>query len=240
MGKKKKVSEKSKSELKIERVESGIPGLDKLIGGGFVKGSATLIAGETGTGKTIFSTQYIWHGLQNGENGVYITLEEPAEDIISQALQFGMDFRPYIQQGRCIIEYVFPKSCDDLDYEIFKRIKEINATRFVLDGLSLVAFAAKASDPTELRAKVFELIMRLKQYGVTSLIVGEIPEATKALSRFGFEEFIVDAVIVLHYLEFTGGGTPRSLLIRKMRHTKHGTDIYPIEITNKGIVVKKE
>ncbi|MEM7825366.1 MAG: ATPase domain-containing protein, partial [Candidatus Aenigmatarchaeota archaeon] len=114
---KKKVSEKTKEE-KLERVETGIPGLDRLIEGGFVKGSAVLIAGETGTGKTIFSTQYIWCGLQKGENVVYITLEEPAEDIITQALQFGMDLKPYIQQGKCIIEYVFPKSCDDLDYEI--------------------------------------------------------------------------------------------------------------------------
>ncbi|MEM7825985.1 MAG: ATPase domain-containing protein, partial [Candidatus Aenigmatarchaeota archaeon] len=116
---------------------------------------------------------------------------------------------------------------------------EINATRFVLDGLSLVAFAAKVSEPSELRGRIFDMIMRLKKYGVTSLIVGEIPEDSKALSRFGFEEFIVDSVIVLHYLEYAAGGVPRSLVIRKMRRTDHGTDIYPFEITKQGIVVRK-
>jgi len=45
-------------------------------------------------------------------------------------------------------------------------------------------------------------------------------------------------VIVLNYLEFVAGGSPRSLIIRKMRRTKHGSDIYPIEITKNGMVVK--
>jgi KaiC/GvpD/RAD55 family RecA-like ATPase len=76
----------------------------------------------------------------------------------------------------------------------------------------------------------------LKSTGVTSLLIAEIPEEkTKALSRFGFEEFLADGIIILHYLEYAAGGTPRSLLIRKMRRTDHGTDIYPIEITKTGI-----
>ncbi len=227
-------------EIKTERIPSGIPGLDELIQGGFIKGSANLIAGSTGTLKTIFCCQFIWEGLKRGENCVYITLEEPAEDIIAEALQFGMDFRPYIEEKRLIVEYVFPKTFDELDFDIFKRIKEVNASRFVLDSLTLVALCARGVEPIELRAKVFDFIMRLKKYGVTSLLVGEIPEESKGLSRFGFEEFVTDSVIVLHYLEYAAGGTPRSLLIRKMRRTNHGTDIYPIEVTKKGIVVKKE
>ncbi|MDI6798528.1 MAG: ATPase domain-containing protein [Candidatus Aenigmarchaeota archaeon] len=224
---------------KTERIESGIQGLDRLIQGGFVKGSTNLIAGTTGTLKTIFCLQYVWHGVRNGQNGVYITLEQPAEDILAEAMQFGMDFEPYIRQKKCVVEHIFPRTFDDLDFEIFKRIKEVNASRFVLDSLPLVALASRGASAEELRAKIFDLLMRLKKYGVTSLIVGEIPEDSKALSRFGFEEFVVDSVIVMHYLEYAAGGTPRSLVIRKMRRTDHGTDIYPIEVTSKGIVVKK-
>jgi circadian clock protein KaiC len=65
----------------VERVTSGIIGLDKHMGGGFVKDSVNLVSGSTGTGKTIFGLQYIWHGLQKGENGVYISLEQEPEDV---------------------------------------------------------------------------------------------------------------------------------------------------------------
>ena len=56
----------------IERVASGIPGLDKHMQGGFIKDSVNLISGATGTGKSIFGLQYIWHGLQKKENGVFM------------------------------------------------------------------------------------------------------------------------------------------------------------------------
>jgi KaiC/GvpD/RAD55 family RecA-like ATPase len=66
----------------------------------------------------------------------------------------------------------------------------------------------------------------------------EIPEESKSISTFGVEEFLVDGVIILNYLEFVAGGSPRSLIIRKMRRTKHGSDVYPIEITKDGMVLR--
>jgi circadian clock protein KaiC len=223
----------------IERIESGIPGLDKLMQGGFVKGSINMIAGATGTGKTIFCCQYMWHGLKKGENTVYLTLEEPVEDILTEAAQFGMDFTSYIKKKRCAIVYLFPKTLDELEYEIFKRIKDVNAKRFVIDSLSLLAFSLRDENLTELRTKIYEIFKKLKQYGVTSVVVSEVPEESKGISRFGFEEFISDSVLVLHYLEYAGGGLPRSLIIRKMRKTKHSDDILPIKIDKTGLVVRK-
>jgi len=226
--------------VEAERIESGIPGLDKLIEGGFIKGSVNLIAGSTGTCKTIFCSQFLWQGLLKGERGVYITLEESADDVKAEALQFGMDFDKYIKEKKCAIEYVFPKTFSDLDYQVFTKIKEVNATRLVLDSISLLGFyMGGGGAEAKLRDKVYTLFQRLKKHGVTALIVSEIPEDSKVLSRFGFEEFVADSVIILHYLEFAAGGVPRSIIIRKMRRTDHGTDIYPFEITDKGIVVKK-
>ena len=86
----------------IVRVETGIPGLDKLLTGGFVKNSIILLSGASGTGKTIFGSQFIWRGLLKGENGIYLSFEEPSEDILTSAYQLGMDFelRPNLI-GRC-------------------------------------------------------------------------------------------------------------------------------------------
>jgi KaiC/GvpD/RAD55 family RecA-like ATPase len=73
------------------------------------------------------------------------------------------------------------------------------------------------------------------------IITSEILEDYKALSRFGVEEFVVDGIIVLHYLEFGAGGTgTRSLVIRKMRKTNHGQDIYPMQIGPKGLKILQE
>lgn len=230
--------------MKIERIESGIPGLDKLIEGGLVKGSVNLVAGATGTGKSIFGCQFILHGLKKGENGVYICLEQSVEDLLSDVSKFGWDkeFRKYMEQERLKIEYVFPTSIKKLGELVFDRVERVDAERLVVDSITVAAMGwEETTDITKIRRELFDFIQNLKKKGVTSLLIAEIPETEpKALSRFGFEEFVADSVIVLHYLEFAAGGSPRSLIIRKMRRTKHGTDIYPFEITEKGIIVKKE
>ncbi len=226
--------------MEKERIETGIPGLDKLIEGGFIKGSTILLCGSTGTGKTIFSCQFIWHGLQKGENGVYLTLEEEKESIIKCAEDFGWDFKKYINQKKLIVESIFPSSLEEIKDTIRELIRRVDAKRFVLDSLSVATMGWKESESIPIiRRSVFELAKTLKDLQVTSILISEIPEGENKLSRLGIEEFVVDGIIRLHYLEFTTADTPRSLVIRKMRRTNHETDIFPFEITEKGIVVKR-
>jgi len=217
-----------------DRIASGIPGLNELMKGGFVKGSVNLISGSTGTGKTIFGLQYIWHGLQKGENGVYISLDQEQKDIFGDVKDFGWDFSNYVKNKKCIIEYLPVWKLEDLPITVLEKIKSINAKRFVLDSLSLVC---SKLEPEELRSELTEFLRELRRSGTTSLLLSEIPEGSKGLSTFGVEEFIVDGIIVLHYLEFVSGMSPRSLVIRKMRRTNHGTDVYPMKITNNGMSV---
>jgi KaiC/GvpD/RAD55 family RecA-like ATPase len=225
----------------IERVESGIPGLDKLIEGGFVKNSINLLAGTTGTGKTIFGCQYLLKGLQKGENGVYITLEQSTEDILADIGRFGWDvmFKKYIDQKKLVLYSTYPTSIEKLGGSIFDLVKKINAKRLVLDSLSIATAGwEESADISKIRRNVFDMMTMLKRLGITSLLLTEIPEdKVKALSRFGFEEFLADSVIIVNYLEYAAGGTPRSLIVRKMRRTSHGTDIYPLVFTNEGLKV---
>jgi circadian clock protein KaiC len=227
----------------IERVESGIPGLDKLIEGGFVKGSVNLIAGRVGTGKTIFCCQYILHGLRKGESCVYVTLEESVEEILSDVSVFGWDneFRKYIDKGKLIFIEEFPASFAELRDIVVDLIRRVGAKRFALDSLSVATMGWEVStlDRGKIRRELFDFISALKKEGVTSLLIAEIPSEGSGLSRFGFEEFVVDGIIVLYYLEYAIKGVTRSLTVRKMRRTKHATEIYPFEITKDGIVVKE-
>ncbi|MBI2005562.1 MAG: hypothetical protein HYS80_02250, partial [Candidatus Aenigmarchaeota archaeon] len=110
-----------------ERVATNISGLDPLLEGGFIRGSANLVAGTSGTCKTIFCCQFLWNGLQKGENGIYVTLEESPEDILANMKKFGWDFEKFIKSKKFNIVSVTPGSVTDLASFIFNQIKGIKA-----------------------------------------------------------------------------------------------------------------
>lgn len=221
----------------VKRVSTGIPGLDPLIEGGYIENSVTLVTGETGTGKTIFCAQFIWDGLKKGDTGLYITLEESPEDIKADAAMFGWDFNAFEKKGLCRIIYHDPAQVNNLGSVIIDEIKNLKAKRLVIDSTSLIGMNIR--EGSQIRKLLLSIINIIKRTGCVALLVSEVPEEEKALSRFGVEEFVVDGIIILNYLEYASGELNRSLIIRKMRRTNHGTDIYPMEITGQGILVKK-
>lgn len=227
---------------KFDRIQSGIIGLDDIIEGGFIQGSTNLISGMTGTCKTIFGAQFLYHGLKKGENGVYVSLEQDTEDIIEEMLPFGFDFAPYVKKKKMAFVDEFPSTFPKLEKAIFRSVVKVHAKRLVLDSLSIMQMGIMdQKDKAKLRRDLLHFFKALRKMNMTSLLVTEIPEDNpKKISRYGIEEFIADSVITMNYLEYAAGGVPRSLIIRKMRKTDHGVDIYPFQVTNKGIEIKKD
>lgn len=229
-----------KAENKVkttERITSGIPGLDKLMEGGFVKGSTILVSGAAGTGKTIFSVQYLMEGLKKGETCMFITLEEKPEDIIGDVIRFGWDLQKYRDNKKLILEYQDPFQMTDITSPLLDKIKEHNVQRVAIDSTSV--FELYYKEPAEIRKQLFKLLAGLKEIGVTSVITTELPEESKTLSKFGVEEFVVDSVIVIRYNEYATGATPPlSISVRKMRRTSHSRISVPIEISKEGIILK--
>ena len=88
---------------KTERVTTGIVGLDPLLEGGFPKGRSILVTGEPGTGKTVFSLQFLFEGLKRGEKGIFVTADESPMDIIEQGASMGWDLEPYIERKELAI-----------------------------------------------------------------------------------------------------------------------------------------
>lgn len=224
------------SAVHSTRVASGIPGLDKLMAGGFIPGDIYLVTGGTGTGKTIFCSQFIMEGLQKGEKCLFISLEELPHDIVEDSKIFGWDFTEHIDKGNLILDYKEPYEILNIVEAVTKRANDIGAKRIVLDSSSMLGMMFESR--YEFRRKLYELVKAFKGIPAVTLMTAEILEGdAKALSRFGVEEFLVDGVILLSYLSI-GKQASRTLMVRKMRRTDHGADVYPLVITGKGIEVK--
>lgn len=223
----------------MNRIKSGIPGLDALMGGGFLEGSVNLLTGGTGTGKTIFACQFIWEGLQKGESCVYITLEEDPDDIKEDVANFGWDLSSFEKKGLFKIIYHDPAQVNNLGAVIISELETLKAKRLVIDSISVMELAI--DNPSQIRKRILNIINTVKKKsGCTTLLLSEIgDEDSKALSRFGVEEFVVDSVIVLYYTGI-GGEEGSNLQIRKMRRTKHSRGFFPLEFTNTGLRASKE
>ena len=219
------------------RVKTGIPGLDGLIEGGLLQKCVYLVTGETGSGKTIFVSQFLWNGLLKGETCLFITLEESPEEIKEDVARFGWDLDKFEKKKMLKIIYHDPAQVDKLGTLIQNEVVGLKANRLVIDSAAAMSLAI--DNKSLIRRRIASIVSSIKKHeDCTALITTEVPENSKALSRFDVEEFVVDGIFVLNYL---GGGneTPRSLTVRKMRRTDHGKDIYPMEINEKGITIKK-
>jgi KaiC/GvpD/RAD55 family RecA-like ATPase len=221
----------------VKRIPTGIPGLDRLIQGGLVKGSTVLLSGATGTCKTIFCVQFLFEGLKKGENCMFITLEERPEDIMADVRAFGWNLEKYIKMGKLGLVYRDPFEITDIITPLIDQIRTKNIQRVAVDSTSLLGLYFK--DDFDVRKQLFKLIMALKKAGVTALLTAERLEESKALSRFGVEEYITDGVIVIYYTGIAGE-EGWNLQIRKMRQTKHARGYFPLDVTNKGLVIKPE
>lgn len=240
--------------MAIERVKTEIKGFDELIEGGFPKGRTILVTGGCGTGKTLFAMEYLYNGaIKFKEPGIYVTMDERPSLIREDCLKLGWELKKLEDTNLLTIidgsmarigmpseeEFSLPSTGFDADkllLEIMRIIKRTGATRIVID--SLAALGISMDEEKDIRKTILKLSYMLMRSNVTSILISEIEEKEGGLGRYGVEEFVVDGVVILYY---TGIGTQsnRTLHIRKMRATKHSEDIHPLEITSKGIAVKK-
>lgn len=222
------------------RIKSGIKGLDPLIGGGFEEGSMILVSGGAGTGKTIFGLQFLYQGALDGEGGLFISFEEEVNDLKRDAKVFGWNFEEFEREGRIVMKYYPPFEFKKFVDELRPIITQRQIKRLVIDSTS--AFGMYLKDPYEIRRNLWSLSKMIKDLGCTTVIISEIlsgEKGTGTFSRFGVEEFVSDAVILLHYAGI-GGGYDRGMQIIKMRRTNHKRGLFPMRIRENGIEVSEE
>ncbi len=237
------------NDYTIERIKTGIPGLDELIEGGFPKGDTILVAGKAGTGKSILANQFIYKGAAvYDEPGVLVTLEEPPSAIKRNMMRFGMDLEELVKQGKMAIVdlspahpqpknlYEYPSfDLSGLEAIIHSHIDRINAKRVVIDTLSILAYKFKSRDI--LREEFFKLCASITEKDTTLVLTSEIPARDTGLGVFDIEAFLASGVIVLYNEKISDTSRTRSIEVLKLRGSKHSSRIHSMRITDEGIRV---
>ena len=238
----------------IERIKTGIEGLDTLLHGGIPKYSTTLISGPPGGGKTILCYQFLLQGAKDGEKCLFLTLDKKVDGLLAQAKELGIDFKPFIEKGQ--VKFLFLNINKKLIYETMtNEILSETYNRIVLDSITPLSempiylqnsefstnsniniinpedFSADANFPVR-RIHLHYIMNALETAKCTALVTSELPVGSNQLSRDGLSEFLADGVITL---SVDPTMDRRKLSVVKMRSTKHTLKPQDIEITQGGI-----
>jgi circadian clock protein KaiC len=221
----------------MERIKTGVEGLDELVDGGIIKGEIILLAGSTGSGKTILSTQFIYNGAKLcGEKGVYATFEEDEISLKRNMAKLGMDLAKLEAEGKVkIIGLQSMKEIGlnaNLDF-ILKSVKELEAERLIVD--SLTAFLTGTGEKFEYRTLMHLFYKILKKMSCTTVMTCSVPAGSETLG-LGIEEFIADSVIVLENV-IVDTELKTRFLIRKMRGTSHSRTYHDVIIGENGLKI---
>jgi circadian clock protein KaiC len=227
----------------LPKAPTGIQGFDEISAGGLPRGRPTLVCGGAGSGKTLFSMEFLVHGAAElDEPGVFVSFEETEEALAANVASLGFDLERLIEQRRLVVDHVRIErseieetgeySLDGLFIRLGYAVDQIGAKRVVLDTLEAL-FAALPSEGI-VRAELRRLFRWLEDRGLTAVVTGERGEGR--LTRHGIEEYVSDCVVVLDQRIHDRIAT-RSLRIAKYRGSAHGTDEYPFLIHARGISV---
>lgn len=228
--------------MDTDRVKTGITGLDEMMGGGFLKGTANLIEGAPGTGKTTLGMQFIYNGItQANEPGLIITFEEFPQQYYHDAAAFGWDFVDLEKKGLLKVIMTSPE-VSRLDVEsvggmIESSVNQMGAQRVVVD--SITHFSRLTQDPIELRSLEFSFINALKRQGLTSVFTRESSVLLGESSENTDIGFVVDSYLMLRYVEIEST-MRKALLVLKMRGSDHAKDIRQYDITEQGLEVQSK
>jgi circadian clock protein KaiC len=221
------------------RLSTGIPELDKMLGGGIPEGDSILVAGASGTGKSLLATQFINEGLRHGEPGIMAIFEERAKEYVGRAGSFGLDLEKPQHDGQLDILYLRPLdlSVDETMQEILDAVKKLGAKRLVIDSLAGFEMALAPGFRTDFRESLYRMIGALTGIGVTILSTVEMEESFTGFPFSTYSiSFLTDDIIRLRYVEIDGE-LRKIILIVKMRGGNHSKDIREYQITSEGVVI---
>jgi circadian clock protein KaiC len=230
---------RAETVVEDHRLSFGIAELDKMMGGGVPAGDSLLIAGPSGTGKSVLATQFIAEGLRRGESGIVAVFEERPQEYSVRAESLGLDFEKPQKDGKLTILYLRPLdlSVDETVREIIDAVKSTGAKRVVIDSLAGFEMALAPGFRTDFRESLYRMIGALTRIGVTILTTVEVEESfTELLYSTYSISFLSDDIIRLRYVEIDGE-LRKMIVVVKMRGGDHSKELREYIITSTGVSV---
>lgn len=228
--------EKAKGQ---RRLSCGVPELDKMLGGGIPEGDSLLVAGSSGTGKSLLGTQFIVEGIRQGEPGIVAMFEERPEEYANRAASFGLDLKTPQKEGKLNLLYIRPLdlSVDETVREIIDAVQEMGAKRLVIDSLAGFEMALAPGFRTDFRESLYRMIGALTRIGVTILSTVEIQESFTGFNLSAYAiSFLSDDILRMRYVSINGQ-LRKMVVVVKMRRSSHSIDMREFEITSEGLVI---
>ncbi|MCK5547651.1 MAG: hypothetical protein KAI64_01455 [Thermoplasmata archaeon] len=219
----------------IAKIKSGIYGLNRLMDGGFNENTATVVIGGTGAGKTTFAMQFLRRGLELGDDGVFITLDElPSQLIIEAKLMGWYDIEEYIKKGMLVFVDASGKEFSNfIERELASFVDEWagHKARIVIDPLTPVLWSVK--ERYEQRELVSYLMRSTRKIGTVLCTMEEYGSVDLSGKELVIPMYLADNVIHLKYAT-QRSPEKREMKIIKCRSSRHSRFWHPYQIT-KGV-----
>ncbi len=220
------------------RLSVGVKGLDQMLGGGIPAGYSVLLAGPSGSGKSVLATEFILEGARRDESGIIAVFEKrPIE--YSQGGRTGQQFDRLVREGKVGVIHTRPLdlSIDEMLNEIVEAIHRLKARRLVIDSLSGFELALAPTFREDFRESLYRMVAVLTGMGITMMMTAELEDSYGDL-RFSPHgtAFLTDAIIMQRYIEVKGQ-LQRVMAVVKVRGSAHSKDLRAFQITEQGIVM---
>ncbi|MFN0019950.1 MAG: RAD55 family ATPase [Pirellulaceae bacterium] len=233
------LSEASDRVKGTRRLSTGIPEFDAIMGGGIPEGDSLLLAGPSGSGKSVLASQFVAEGLRQGEPGVIAIFEELPAAYVHRAAKLGIDFDAPQKDGSLKIIYLRPLdlSVDETVHAVIHAVRKVGAKRVVLDSLVGFEMALAPEFRHEFRESLYRMIGALTRLGVTVVSTVEVEEnfTSMGLSNFAIS-FLAEDIVRLRYVSINGQ-LRKMLIVVKMRGSEHSIDMWEYTITPRGVIM---
>lgn len=228
--------------MAVERIKTGIEGLDNVLKGGLRKTSSILVTGAPGTGKTIMALQFIYYGAKNyNENGIFIATEENLDDLRVSADNLGMNLSDMEKKGKIFLvekPIVLLKGGLSSIKGLLNLIEQKKIKRVALDSLIFFEYLYPKINHNilEYRRQVLLFMHKMKKAGVTFMAVSERSITDLDRLQYDMMDFVFEGFLVLSRIR-KGSYFERVITAAKIRGQDHSLDVYPITIDKHGLRV---
>jgi circadian clock protein KaiC len=223
--------------LQAEKIASGIPALDQLLGGGIDTGSSTLFVGAPGTGKSTLTAQFLTAGAERGRIGSMYIFDESLATLLERCDGLGIGLRPHVEDGRVRVHPVDPAELSPGEFSnlIRRAVEREGVTMIVLDSLN--GYLNAMPGERFLSIQLHEILAYLGQKGVaTMLVAAHHGLIGTAMSSPVDATYLADAVVLLRYFEMRGE-IRQAISIVKRRGGAHERTIREFRLDTGGIRV---